>query len=232
MCGRFVRKTPVAQLAQALLFPETAPQPPRYNIAPTQLVAAVRAAPQAPARELAWLRWGLIPSWADDPKIGNRMINARAETASGKPSFRSAFRQRRCLILADGFYEWQKTDGKKLPHYFHMKDGKPFAFAGLWEHWEGAGGIIESCTILTTDANDLLRTFHDRMPAIVCPRDYETWLNPAIQDPETVQPLLRPYPAEAMTSYPVSVLVNSPRNESAQCAEPACPAASISLLPG
>jgi putative SOS response-associated peptidase YedK len=222
MCGRFVRKTSVAELAQQFLFPEAAPQPPRYNIAPTQVVAAVRAADGSLKRELAWLRWGLIPFWADDPKIGNRLINARAETAADKPSFRSSFRQRRCLVLADGFYEWQKTDGKKQPHYFHMKDDKPFAFAGLWDHWEGKedGEVIESCTILTTDANELLRAYHDRMPVILDPAGYDRWLDPATQKPELVQPLLQPYSAEAMAAYPVGLLVNSPRNDSPECLVP------------
>jgi putative SOS response-associated peptidase YedK len=134
MCGRFVRTTPVAELAELFLFPDTAPQPPRYNIAPTQPVGVVRATTDSGHRELAWLRWGLIPSWAEDPKIGNRLINARAETAAGKPSFRSAFRRRRCLIPADALYEWQKTGSRKQPYCIRMADGKPFAFAGLWDH--------------------------------------------------------------------------------------------------
>jgi putative SOS response-associated peptidase YedK len=223
MCGRFVRRTPVTDLAKFFHFPDGEPEPPRYNVAPTQLVAAVRAPEAVAKRELAWLRWGLIPSWADDPKIGNRLINARAETAAAKPSFRSAFRHRRCLIVADGFYEWQKTGAKKVPHYFHMKDNGPFAFAGLWEHWEDPddGEIVESCTILTTEANELLRVYHDRMPVILASADYSCWLDPAARKPEAVQPLLRPYPGEAMTSHPVSPLVNNPRNESPKCLEPA-----------
>jgi putative SOS response-associated peptidase YedK len=220
MCGRFVRKTPITVLARDFLFPEHQTEAaPRFNIAPTQTVAAVRAADNPMKRELAWLRWGLIPSWADDPKIGYRLINARAETAATKPSFRSAFRQRRCLIPADGFYEWQKSDGKKQPHFFHLKDDKPFAFAGLWEHWEREGEIIESCTILTTEANELLRAVHDRMPVILGTSDHDRWLDPAVQKAEMIEPLLRPYPAEAMTSYPVSTQVNNPRNENPKCLE-------------
>jgi putative SOS response-associated peptidase YedK len=136
MCGRFTSTTPMPVLAELFLFPEAAPQEAHYNIAPTQTVAAVPASAGVDKRELAFLRWGLVPSWADDPAIGNRLINARSDTAAGKPSFRSAFKHRRCLILTDGFYEWQKLGSKKQPHYFRMRDGKPFAFAGLWERWE------------------------------------------------------------------------------------------------
>jgi putative SOS response-associated peptidase YedK len=230
MCGRFTLTTPMPVLAEFFLFPEAAPQPPRYNIAPTQAVVAVRAAADSGKRELCLFRWGLVPSWADDPAIGNRLINARAETVADKPSFRSAFRQRRCLIPADGYYEWQKRAASKQPFYFRMRDSKPFAFAGLWEHWEpatsgpsprGGEGVIESCTILTTAANDLLRPVHERMPVILAPEDYAQWLDPAVRQPELLQPLLRSFPAEAMTSYPVGLVVNNPRNESPQCVEPA-----------
>jgi putative SOS response-associated peptidase YedK len=221
MCGRFTLTTPIPVLAEWFLFPEAAPQPARYNIAPTQAIAAVRATADAGKRELCFLRWGLIPSWADDPAIGNRLINARSETAANKPSFRSAFRQRRCLILADGFYEWQKLGTRKQPYYFRMREGKPFAFAGLWERWEKDGTAVESCTILTTSANDLLRSVHERMPVILAPADYEQWLDPAVRQPEELQPLLRAFPAEAMTAYPVGLVVNNPRNETPQCIEPA-----------
>jgi putative SOS response-associated peptidase YedK len=151
-----------------------------FNVAPTQPVAAVRVVPGGQERELVELRWGLIPSWADDPKIGYRMINARSETAATKPSFRSAFKVRRCLVVADGYYEWQKRDGAKQPFYIHMQGGKLFAFAGLWERWVPPDGeAIESCTILTTDANELTKPIHDRMPVIVDPPDFGQWLDPA-----------------------------------------------------
>jgi putative SOS response-associated peptidase YedK len=221
MCGRFTLTTPIPVLAEWFLFPEAAPQSPRYNIAPTQAVAAVRATAEAGKRELCYFRWGLIPSWANDPAIGNRLINARSETAANKPSFRSAFRQRRCLILADGFYEWEKLGGRKQPYYFRMRYGKPFAFAGLWERWDRDGPPVESCTILTTSANDLLRSVHERMPVILAPADYGQWLDPAIRQPEELQPLLCPFPADAMTAYPVGLVVNNPRNETPQCIEPA-----------
>src|SRR5207302_624705 len=152
---------------------------PRYNIAPTNDVLSVRLDPESRQRICGPLHWGLIPSWADDPKIGSRMINARAETLNEKPSFRNAFKSRRCLILADGFYEWRKVGKKRLPQFISMADNQPFAFAGLWETWRGNGGPpLESCTIITTAANELTRTLHDRMPAILDQHDAETWLSP------------------------------------------------------
>src|SRR5438067_1776144 len=156
MCGRFTLQTPIPILNQLFDLADGPALQPRYNIAPTQTVAAVRAG-AGHQKELVLLRWGLIPSWADDPKIGNRLINARAETAAEKPSFRSAFRHRRCLVLADGFYEWQQIGGKKQPYLFRLRDGAPFAFAGLWEHWEKGGRALDSCTVLTTGANDLVK---------------------------------------------------------------------------
>ncbi len=223
MCGRYTLKTPAADLAELFAVPEAPTLPFRYNIAPTQSVPVVRAVPGGQGRELVSLRWGLIPSWAQDPSIGNRMINARSDTASSKPSFRSAFRQRRCLVLADGFYEWQKRGSKKQPYYFQMRSGRPFAFAGLWEHWTGEGEIIESCTILTTDANGVVRPVHERMPVILAPDQYERWLDPKVQQPDAVQTLLRPYPDEEMAAYPVGLRVNSPRNDDPVCVQPAQP---------
>ena len=151
-----------------------------------------------PQRQFVLLHWGLVPSWAKDPAIGNRMINARAETVADKPSFRRALRRRRCLIVADGFYEWQKVGKRRQPMFIHMRDDRPLAFAGLWEAWEGADhSALESCTILTTAANDLVRPIHDRMPVIVAPEDYGRWLDPAVQKPEPILPLLRPLPERA-----------------------------------
>jgi putative SOS response-associated peptidase YedK len=223
VCGRYTLKTPVKALAEEFsLFDPPPSLPPRYNIAPTQPVAAVRQAADGGGRELVRLRWGLIPSWADDPKIGYRLINARAETAADKPAFRSAFRHRRCLVPADGFYEWRPVNGKKQPYYICRRDGGPFAFAGLWEQWQGADGeVIESCTLLTTPANDLVRPIHERMPVILKPEAYAPWLDPHSHQPERLHPLLRPYPGEEMTTYPVSHRVNNPRNDDPQCAEPA-----------
>ena len=202
---------------------EVPPFTPRFNIAPSQPVPVVRLAPQQPQpqRELVWLRWGLIPSWAKDPAIGNRMINARAETVAEKPAYRAALRRRRCLVAADGFYEWQRTGGRKQPYFIHMRDDRPFAFAGLWEAWEGPDqSAIESCTLLTTEPNELVRPIHNRMPVILAPDDYDRWLDPAVQKPEQLAPLLGPYPSDEMTADPVSTFVNSPANDGPQCIEP------------
>ena len=189
----------------------------RYNIAPSQDVLAVR---QPDGRELVELKWGLVPSWAKDPKIGYRMINARCETVAEKPSFRSAFKRRRCLIPSDGFYEWKKTGAKpKQPYFVHLKDDHPFAFAGLWEHWERDGEVIESCTIITTDANELMKPLHDRMPVILPGHVYDEWLDPDNQATGDLPNLLKPYPAEEMAAHPVSTYVNSPKNQGPECTE-------------
>jgi len=218
MCGRYTLRTPVETLAEEFGISDPLPDiPTRYNIAPTQEVAAVLEEDEE--RKLEMLRWGLIPSWADDPAVGNRMINARSETAAEKPSFRTAFRKRRCLILADGFYEWQKTNGGKQPYYIRMEDGSPFAFAGLWESWDKYGGEIRSCTILTTDTNKMVGEVHHRMPVILPPETYDLWLDPDMQETEPLLDLLRPYPDDGMEAYPVSRFVNSPSNDDERCIE-------------
>lgn len=218
MCGRFTLATPVEELAEE--FGLVRPLPdlrPSYNVAPTQEVAVVRASGEG--RRLEMLRWGLIPAWADDPGIGSRMINARSETVAEKPSFKRAFKARRCLIPADGFYEWQKTNGGKQPHYVRMKNGSPFAFAGLWERWSGDEEEVRSCTILTTGANELVSEIHQRMPVILPSEDYELWLDPDVNEPDLLLPLLAPYPVEDMEAYPVSRRVNSPSNDEPGCVE-------------
>ena len=215
MCGRFSLKTPSKVLAKAFKI-EVPTLPLRYNIAPTQQVAAVRSRPDG--RELALLKWGLVPSWAKDASIGSRMINARAETVAEKPAYRWAFRRRRCLVPADGFYEWKREGGSKQPYHFRMRDEQPFAFAGLWERWRGElGEVIDSCTIITTEANELLAPVHDRMPVILPPEAYDTWLDDEFTDALALGGLLRPYPAEAMERFPVSTRVNSPKNDDASC---------------
>ena len=219
MCGRFTLRTSPDVLKQDFAIDEVPSLTPRYNIAPTQRVAVVRLADGKKSREAVLLSWGLIPSWAEDRAIGNRLLNARADTVAEKPSFRSAFRARRCLILADGFYEWQTHERKKQPFYFRSKGGEAFAIAGLWERWSGAGETVESCTLITTEANELVRPTHDRMPTILSRDDYERWLDPA-QPAARLQALLRPYRAEWMTAYPVSPRVNSPRQDDAACVEP------------
>ncbi len=220
MCGRFSLGADAATLASQFNLFEALAWTPRYNIAPTQEVLVVVQDPTTASRQARQHRWGLIPSWAKDLAIGNQLINAQAEMAATKPAFRVAFKKRRCLILADGFYEWKKEGRHKQPYYIRLDDGRPFAFAGLWEHWEGPEGkAIDSCTILTTAPNDLLRPLHHRMAVILAPRDYDLWLDPAIEEVEPLQPLLRPYPAEAMTAYPVSTRVNNPAYDSPSCAE-------------
>lgn len=221
MCGRFTLLAPGETVAELFQLSEAPALAPRYNIAPTQPVAAVRVNPDIGERELTHLHWGLIPRWAKDPSIGSRMINARSETAAEKPSFRVAFKYRRCLVPADGFYEWQKLNGGKQPVRIQMQNGLPFGIAGLWEHWQSPDGSeIESCTLLTTEPNELLQSVHNRMPVILAPQDFDLWLDPGAQHPGEVQPLLRPYPAEEMTFYAVSTHVNNPRNEDPRCIEP------------
>ena len=220
MCGRFTLRASAQALKEQFPLFDQAELEPRYNIAPTQQVLAVRQLPQAARPEFVQLRWGLIPHWADDPKVGYRMINARAETAASKPAFSTPFRQSRCLILADGFYEWKKKDGSKQPYYIRMKDGKPFAFAGLYSHWSKEETPIDSCTILTTDANDLVRPLHDRMPVILDPAAFTQWLDPGQRKPEALLGLLRPFPSDAMTAIPISTFVNNARNEGPECVAP------------
>jgi putative SOS response-associated peptidase YedK len=221
LCGRFTLFDTAASLAEAFEVAEVPSLSPRYNIAPSQAVAAVRIPPSGGAREVVLLRWGLIPSWAKDPSLGDRMINARAETAAGKPAFRSAIRRRRCLVPASGFYEWKRTNGRKQPYYIRRPDGKPFAFAGLWESWEGPGqAAVESCAILTTSANELLLPIHDRMPVIVSPADYDLWLSLGIRDPGELSRLFRPIPPEEMAAFPVGTAVNNPKTDSPQLIEP------------
>lgn len=221
MCGRFTQTATPETIAEQFHLNEPPLFNPRYNIAPSQHVAAIRLNSETAKRECVMLRWGLIPFWAKDPKIGSQCINAKAETLAGKPSFRSAFKKRRCLVIADGFYEWQVQGTRKQPMWIGLRGRRPFAFAGLWEHWSPTDGEpIESCTIITTQPNALVQSIHNRMPVILSPQDYETWLDPAFQHLDTLNSLLRPFPAEHMTAFPVSTLVNNPRHDASQCLEP------------
>ena len=227
MCGRFTLTTSPEELQAAfdwLKMPpqagEAQPGGPRYNITPTQPVAVV---PNDGRNRLDFFTWGLIPYWAKDPSLGSRLINARAETLAEKPAFRSAFRRRRCLILADGFYEWQAIPGRKSkqPFFIALADRRPFAFGGLWELWNSPDGSqVYSCTIITTEPNSLMAGIHNRMPLILPPENYPEWLNPHEQRPEALQALLQPYAADQMVAYPVSSLVNSPANDSPELVEP------------
>ena len=220
MCGRFTLRSSPKVIAETFGLSEPPHLQPHFNIAPSQSVAVVRQQPETHQRELALLHWGLIPFWADDPSIGDRMANARSETAATKPSFRRPFRSRRCLVVADGFYEWQKTDGRKQPFFIQMKNHRPFGMAGLWDRWDKQGEPIESCTILTTDANELMVPIHERMPFIIPPDKFDIWLDSAEHDEKKLLGMLRPFDSTEMTAYAISTKVNNPKNDVAACIEP------------
>jgi putative SOS response-associated peptidase YedK len=217
MCGRFYLFSTGAAVADLFNLAGPVEVAPRYNIAPSQPVDVVRLGEHG--RELVQLRWGLVPSWAKDAKFAP--INARSETAADKPTFRHAMRKRRCLVPADGFYEWMRQGKAKQPFCFRLHDDRPFAFAGLWERWEGPPGTVVTCCILTTAANELVRPAHDRMPVMLERHYFEQWLDPVERDADALAWMLRPYRAEAMRAYPVSPLVNSPKNDDVRCLEPA-----------
>lgn len=230
MCGRFTLASNPEALQQTFFnFHVPINLSPRYNISPTQDVAVIANTPtdteiHPEMGQVAFFHWGLIPSWAKDPKIGNRMINARSETLAEKPSFRSAYKRKRCLILADGYYEWKQVPGdrRKQPVYIRLQSQKPFALAGLWEVWqaEGMDEPIRSCTIITCPPNDLLEKIHHRMPVILPQDTYAEWLAPDEQSADNLQPLLVPYSDEEMEAYPVSTFVNRPTNDSPECIAP------------
>jgi putative SOS response-associated peptidase YedK len=222
MCGRFTLTADPADLKATFYWANfgEADISPRYNIAPTQGVPVIT---NNGDNKLDYFTWGLIPFWAKDPSIGSRMINARSETLTEKPSFRNAFKRRRCLILADGFYEWQKIPGEKvkIPTYIQLKGGKPFAMAGLWEEWNSPDGSqILSTTIITTQPNEFMKPIHNRMPVILPESAYEQWLTPKEVTSDTISPLLVPYNPSQMKAYPVSRVVNNPRNDSPDCIRP------------
>src|SRR5437016_4788822 len=198
MCGRFTLSTDIKTVAEKFGVPPTLQAAPRYNVAPTQEVVSILSNGSA---HMEWLQWGLIPSWAKDESIGSKMINARAETLAEKPSFKRLLRSRRCLVVADGFYEWKKEQGSKTPMYIMLKDGSPFAFAGLWDLWRSPDGQeIHSCTIVTTEPNGVVASIHDRMPAILTPDARSIWLDSDLHDEHALLPLLAPYPGEEMTA--------------------------------
>lgn len=221
MCGRFTQTASPEVIARQFNISRPPLVTPRYNIAPSQPIAAIRIDSETATRALVMLHWGLIPSWAKDPKIGYQCINAKAETVAEKPSFRSAFKKRRCLVVATGFYEWQVRGRIKQPMWIGLQNQAPFAFAGLWEHWQPPEGQpLETCTILTTEPNDLMAPIHNRMPVILAPTAYDQWLDPKFQHTDSLKALLRPYPSDALRAYPVSTLVNNPRHDVPQCLEP------------
>ncbi|MBI5249382.1 MAG: SOS response-associated peptidase [Desulfomonile tiedjei] len=221
MCGRFVLMALGKTLAEIFEVKEAIDEQPRYNVAPTQNVRIVRLNHQTAHREMSMVKWGLIPSWAKDPSIGTRLINARSETVHQKPAFRASFKSRRCLVPSDGFYEWEKKAKVKQPYLFRMVDDRPFAFAGLWDRWQAPDGkVTESCTIITTPANERLISIHDRMPAILKPEDYGIWLDPAVKNPNALLELMIPFPSELMTGIPVSTKVNRASYDGPDCIEP------------
>ncbi len=222
MCGRYVLTAPGDVLAELFALPTPLELAARYNIAPTQAVPIVRLSDSG-ARELAFAQWGLVPHWAKERAIGHRLINARAETLAEKPSFRDAFKRRRCLIPADGFFEWQKVDGGKQPHLLRLRGGAPFGFAGLWSAWKDreSGETLETCAIITTRPNEVVAAVHDRMPVILPPDRHASWIDTSITDSARLSELLAPYPADQMEAFQVSRRVNNPRVDEPSLIEPA-----------
>lgn len=226
MCGRYTLSTPGEVISE--LFGVEPPEglSPRYNIAPTQESPVIRVEDPDQGRVCDFLRWGLVPFWADDPSIGNRMINARAETAAKKPAFRASFKKRRCLVLADGFYEWKKEGGVKVPYWIHLPERKPFAFAGLWSRWDKdpealeGEGPLETFTILTTEAHSRIQDLHDRMPVILRREDFDPWLDPEMDDKERLTGMLGNDSGRYLEFHAVSRRVNSPQNDVPENIEP------------
>ena len=229
MCGRYTLISNISELQGRFGFVMDGPAPePRYNIAPTQSVLTVV---NDGGRRGEMMRWGLVPSWAKDIKIGSRMINAVSETAAAKPAFRSAFRRRRCLVLADGFYEWRREGKQRVPMYFFHKSGEPMAFAGLWESWQSSEGEwVRSCSILTTTANEFIASTHHRMPVILSSETEPLWLDPLTETPANLEPLLMPAPADSLDAREVSPMVNNVRNDAPGCIAPAASPQEVRLF--
>jgi putative SOS response-associated peptidase YedK len=222
MCGRY-RLSRRKQIVEAHFSSASCDEDwnPRYNIAPTQLVPAIRQNPKQPIRELSLLRWGLIPSWMKDSSAAATMINARSETAGTKPAFREALKSRRCLIPADGFYEWQRVGKTKQPYCFEVGNAQMFAFAGIWDRWKDpSGNWVKTCSILTTTPNAVTSAVHDRMPVILDPDSYDLWLDPGVQDASWASELLKPYDAQLMRCYPISTRINHVANDDEECSAP------------
>ena len=226
MCGRFTLHHSTEEVAehfavQQVLFPLEA----RYNIAPGQAVPVVANSTLAGARWLEAMKWGLVPFWAKDPDIGNRLINARAESIAEKPAYKQALKRRRCILPSDGFYEWKAEAGGRVPHHIRRLDGELFGFAGLWEEWESPdGSLLRTCAIITVPPNELMATLHNRMPAILRCEDEDAWLDPELKDTGAILAMLKAYPADEMEAYPVSRRVNAPQNDDESCLEPAATA--------
>lgn len=219
MCGRFSLHTPESQIREAFNLEHTEPLglKPRYNITPSQLIPIIRDTENS--REMVLAQWGLIPAWSKVSKTKYSTINARIESVAEKPTDRTPFKRRRCLVPADGFYEWRVVNGKKIPHHIRMRDSSVFAFAGLWDHWEGQDESIESCSIIVMPANEVMKPIHERMPAIISAAHYASWLDSNLTHKQEIMQLLLSAPSSQLTAYPVSTRVNSPGNNDAQCIE-------------
>jgi putative SOS response-associated peptidase YedK len=220
MCGRFTLHTPEPLLREVFNLEQSVPLglKPRYNIAPSQQVPIIRDTESG--RDMVMAKWGLIPHWSKEAKTKYSTINARIETVAEKPTYRTPFKHRRCLIPADGFYEWKVVDGRKVPHHIRMRDGGVFAFAGLWDHWEGEGESMESCSIIVMPANDVMQSLHERMPAIIAPAHQDLWLDPRVTDKAEIMTYLNSTPSSRLVTHPISSWVNSPKHDDERCMEP------------
>ena len=221
MCGRFTLHTPESRVRDAFNLENTEPLGlvPRYNIAPSQDIPIIRGT--GTSQEMVPARWGLVPHWSKEPKTRYSTINARIESVAEKPTYRIPFQRRRCLIPADGFYEWKVINGNKVPHYIRMRDSDVFAFAGHWDRWEGEGRVLDSCTIIVMPSEHAMKPIHERMPAILSPAHYDSWLNTEFTDKQELMHYLNSGPSSQLTAYPVSTRVNSPKNDDEQCIKPA-----------
>lgn len=221
MCGRFTLHTPESRIREAFHLQQTEPLglKPRYNIAPSQQIPIIRATEAH--REMVLVRWGLIPHWSKEPNTKYSTINARIESVAEKPAYRTPFKRQRCLIPADGFYEWRIVNGHKIPYYIHKRDGKVFAIAGLWDRWEGEGEILESCALIVMPANEVMTSLHERMPAIIAPAHYDLWLDARITDKAELMDYLNSAPSSQLVTYPISPWVNSPKHDDERCLQSA-----------
>ena len=220
MCGRFTLQAPEMLIRKAFNLRNAVQLnlQPRYNIAPSQDISIIRDAEEGHALTLA--RWGLIPHWSKEPKTKYSTINARIETVAEKPTYRTPFRSRRCLIPADGFYEWKMVNGHKIPHYIHMRKGGVFAFAGIWDRWEGNGETLDSCSIIVMPSNEVMKPLHERMPAIIAPTHYDLWLDPRITEKDEIMGFLNSAPSGSLKYYPISPWVNLPKHNDERCIRP------------
>ena len=221
MCGRFTLHTPATKIEEVFHLPDDSAMElkPRYNIAPSQGIPIIRYTDAG--CEMVMARWGLIPAWSKESKSKYSTINARIESVAEKPTYRTPFKRRRCLIPADGFFEWKVVNGHKIPHHIRMRDGSVFAFAGLWDHWEGEGQTLDSCTIIVMPSNEVMKPIHERMPAIIAPAHYDLWLDSRVTDKQVIMQYLTSAPSSQLTAYPVSTWVNSPKNHDERCIQPA-----------